>query len=88
MTAIIKSLVLAFVLVGAAFAQEAFERLTSLNVADLVPRDLLGGPHYKVAPEARIAGYLPTFNVQSDFGRLFRSRRGDAARARKRTAGD
>jgi len=41
MTAIIKSLVLAFVLVGAAFAQEAFERLTSLNPADLVPRDLL-----------------------------------------------
>jgi hypothetical protein len=58
MTAIIKSLVL----VGAAFAQEAFERLTSLNPADLVPRDLLRGPHYKVAPEARIAG-LPS-NVQ------------------------
>jgi len=70
------------VLVGAAFAQEAFERLTSLNPADLVPRDLLGGPHYKVAPEARIAG-LPS-NVQRSIGlrRLFRSRRGDAARAR------
>jgi hypothetical protein len=67
-TAIIKSLVLALVLVGTAFAQDAFERPTPLNAADLAPNDLLGGPHYKVAPEARIEGYLPTFKVQSDFG--------------------
>ena len=67
-TAIIKSLVLAFVLVGTAFAQDAFERPTPLNAADLAPNDLLGGPHYKVAPEVRIEGYLPTFKVQSDFG--------------------
>jgi hypothetical protein len=67
-TAIIKSLVLALVLVGTAFAQDALERPTPLNAADLAPHDLLGGPHYKVAPEARIEGYLPTFKVQSDFG--------------------
>lgn len=65
---IIKGLVVALALVGTASARDAFETPASLSAAAVAPSGLLSGPHYKVAPEARLDGYLPVFTIESDFG--------------------
>jgi hypothetical protein len=41
-----------------------------LRSADLAPPELLSGPHYKVAAETRIEGYLPVFDIESEYGNL------------------
>jgi hypothetical protein len=41
----IESFVLALTVVGSAFAQDGHERLASVGVSDIAPRELLSGRH-------------------------------------------
>lgn len=47
---------------------EGFEA-PSLRASDLLPPELLRGPHHRVEEQVASDGFLPVFSVSSDFGR-------------------
>jgi hypothetical protein len=59
----IESFVLALTVVGSAFAQDGHERLASVGVSDIAPRELLSGRHKMLSPDAWIEGYLSRFDI-------------------------
>jgi hypothetical protein len=59
-----------------ALAEDGFEA-PAHEARDLLPAELLRGPHHRVEPEVGSDGFLPVFGVSSDFGRY--EARGEAA---------
>jgi hypothetical protein len=64
------SFVLAVLVAPAAtLAEEAgYERFEPRPVGDILPADMIAGPHYRLAPTVRTFGYLNYFIMQSDYG--------------------
>ena len=48
----------------------AFEDFPTLDAAQFAPPDLLSGPHFKVAPQVTIDGYMAKFEMETDYGPL------------------
>jgi hypothetical protein len=64
-----------------AYAQAPVETPPVLRAADLVPVDLLQGPHHRVEPQVPTDGLLAWFTITSDFG-TFRVAGPDMVRVR------
>lgn len=48
--------------------QHAFENADNLNAADVLPAELLRGPHHRVNEVVRNDGYLNYYRIESDYG--------------------
>ena len=46
----------------------AFEPESGLRAAELLPPELLSGPHFRVEPQVRIDGFEPVYTLSSEFG--------------------
>jgi len=66
----------AYLSVAASAEPVSFETPTPRPAADVLPAELLRGPHFTVAPMVQNLGYMNAYTVNSDFG-LF-SANGDA----------
>lgn len=64
------ALVASFALAGAVFAQDEFEYGTTYKTADLLPANIVAGPHYRIADKVQSDGFMFTYTVESDFGRF------------------
>jgi hypothetical protein len=63
-------LLLLLLLAPACGLTEEYEREPTLAVAELVEPSLLGGPHFRLQPHARIAGLQAHFIIETDWGAL------------------
>jgi hypothetical protein len=62
---------LAWILIATAAAQAEegrFERFEPRPTGDVLPGDMIEGPHYRLAPTVRTFGYLNYFVMLSDYG--------------------
>src|SRR6266481_6156064 len=66
----------AYLSVAAAAQPVSFETPTPRPATDVLPAELLRGPHFTVSPMVQNLGYMNAYTVNSDFG-LF-SANGDA----------
>ena len=68
---------------GAARAQAAYEETAELRASQLLPADLLRGPHHEVEEAVESDGLVPVYRVRSEYG-IFQAR--GEARLRERIA--
>src|SRR5258705_5041044 len=47
---------------------DGYERFEPRPVGDVLPADMIEGPHYRLAPTVRTFGYLNYFVMLSDYG--------------------
>ncbi len=53
---------------AAVSAADNYESATALHAADLLPANVIKGPHYTIADKVRSDGFMLTYTVQSDYG--------------------
>jgi len=69
----VPGLVLAFsaaLLSAPAVAQDQFETPAIRSAAEILPKELLAGPHYSIQDRVLSHGYMLTWTVNSDFGKF------------------
>lgn len=57
-------------LAGAAAAQDDYEYGTTYRAADLLPANVVAGPHYRIADKVQSDGFMFTYTVESEFGKF------------------